>query len=306
MDTLISETRRQNPTWGDRRIAKHLGLSYHTVRKNREQLEARAVAELPGYDRVVVIPDTQWPFQDDHAEAALLEFISKNPGKRLVHLGDAADFYSLASFRKALPPSERMYLREEVAAVRAKFRQYADAASGYDELVIIKGNHDERLDRYLELQGGELFDLVGDVLSYEAVTGAKEAGWNVVGPYGKGIWLGQPGGIWATHGDYARADSGASARAHLRKYGHSVIHGHTHRLAQVFFTHNGADGDRTIVGVEAGTLADPFKTPRATHFSDWQHGFAVVWTAQDSPRFHVDLVAITAGGFVCEGVRYGA
>jgi predicted phosphodiesterase len=301
----IAQLREAQPTWGDRRIAKALGLSYHTVRKHREQLEARAEGTVPGYDRVVIVPDTQWPFQNPEAEAAVLEYIRNNPGKKLIHLGDGADFYSLASFRKGLPPSERMYLRQEVDVVRSKFKEYAAAAESYGELVFLKGNHDERLDRYLELHGGELFDLVGDVLSFESVTGAADAGWKVIGPYGRGCWVGQPGGLWATHGDYARSESGASAKAHLRKYGHSVIHGHTHRLGQVFQTMQSAEGDRTIVGVEAGTLADPYLTPRASHFSDWQFGFAVVWVAKDSPRFHVDLVAITDGGFVSGGVKYG-
>lgn len=224
---------------GDRKISSALSdiysdISYGKVRRDREVRlqdfspeQAAAEGKVDGFKQVVIVPDTQWPWQDDEAEACLLEYIQRNNPDELLHIGDAADFYSLASFRKKLPPSERMYLLEELDVVRSKWKLYGEAAPGARKRFVL-GNHDERLDRYMETEGEELYDLIGDVMSYESLTGSAEAGWETVGTsYGDGCWVGEPGGLWATHGDIARKWSGQSAKAMvMEKYGHSVIHGH--------------------------------------------------------------------------------
>jgi hypothetical protein len=91
----------------------------------------------------------------------------------------------------------------------------------------------------------------------------------------------------------------------MEKYGHSVIHGHTHRLGQFFHTRQTAFGPETIVGIETGTLASMTKTPRATNVVDWQYGFTDVWVSENSSRFHATPTAIIDGGFVLGGVKYG-
>jgi hypothetical protein len=252
------------------------------------------------YDHVVVISDTQWPYEDTDAERALQEYVHDTQPQKLVHIGDAADFYSLARFLKGVRPSKRLYLEEEIAYTRAKFKEWADLAPNAEKYVIL-GNHDERLSRYLETNANELFDLVDDVLDYGTITGATAAGWTVVGPYGEGMWLGKPGGLWATHGQYARSSSGASAKAHVEVYGHSVIHGHTHRLGS-YFKHTNLG---TFVGIEVGTLASRTKTPRAAAVVDWQYGFGDVWVSRTSARFFAAPVAIVDGGFVLGGKKYG-
>lgn len=311
----VASILRRDLGWGDRRIADELGVTRHSVRRAREEgLEAEdplneeevyETRNSNGYKHVVVIPDTQWPFQDDPSERALQEYIHKTQPDELLHIGDAADFYSLARFLKTLPPSERIYLQEEVDVVRSKFKEYANLVPDARKR-ITKGNHDERLDRYLETNGAELFDLVNGILSYDHVSGAAESGWEVIGPYGEGCWVGEPGGLWATHGDYARKWSAMTPKAHvMEKYGHSVIHGHTHRLGQFFHTRQTAYGPETVVGIECGTLASMQTTPRSAKVVDWQYGFADVWVSNTSPRFHVSLVAIIDGSFVLGGSKYG-
>ncbi len=235
-----------------------------------------------------------------------MEYVERTQPDEIISVGDFVDFYSLASFRKRVEPSLRTYLKEEVDLARTKLREWGGLAPNARKRLIL-GNHEDRLQRYLEDQGGELFDLFGDDLSIENLLRTKEAGWEVIGPYGAGCWAGEPGGLWVTHGEIARKWSGYSAKANvMEKYGHSVLHGHTHRLGSFYHTRRSAFGNETIVGYEIGSLCDPETTPRASSMVDWQHGFAVGWISETSPRFHVDLVAISDGGFVLGGIKYGS
>jgi len=284
--------------WGGRRIADYLAVSYGKV---RYYLETHPLAETNGgYRHVVIVPDTQYPYINEPAEAAVQEYISRTQPDEVLFLGDFMDFYSLGTFRKKVPPKDRIWLPDEVELGRAKVAEWS-ALSPNANYKLIAGNHEERLERYLEDNGGELYGI--DVLTFDRLLELDKWGWEYINPYGAGVWVGGEGGLWATHGDLARKWSGASPRGHvMEKYGHSVIHGHTHRLGS--FYHTNAVG--TMVGLEAGCLCDPETTPRATAVVDWQLGFAVAWVSPSGPRFHCDLIAITDGGFVYGGEKYGA
>lgn len=253
------------------------------------------------YLQTVIIPDTQYPWVDKAAEAAVMEYVKAEQPNQIIQLGDFLDLNSLATFRQELPPGERIYLRQEIEIGRERLKAWS-ALAPKARKILIEGNHEERLSRYLADNGGELADLASDGLNIPSLLGAKEAGWEYVGPYGAGIWVGFEGGLWATHGEIVRKWSADSAQANvIEKYGHSVIHGHTHRLGSFYHTLQG----RTLAGFEAGCLCDFNRTPRGTTVVNWQHGFAVVWTSKKSLRFHVDLIAITDGGFVYGGRKYG-
>lgn len=293
----------RNLGYGDRRIAEALDISYHHVRTDRETRQPGSASE--DYRHVVILSDTQYPWIHEPSEQAVMEYVARTQPDELISVGDFMDFYSLASYRKGTPPSSRTYLLEEVEMGRAKLREWADLAPNARRRLVI-GNHEDRLVRYLEDNGGELLDLFGDDLSLESLLRTRDSGWEVIGPYGAGCWVGEPGGLWVTHGELARKWSGFSAKANvMEKYGHSVVTGHTHRLGAFFHTRQPAYGPETIAGFEVGCLCDPSLTPRASAVVDWQYGFGVAWVSKTSPRFHVDLVAITDGGFVLGGVKYG-
>lgn len=292
--------------FGDRKIASALEVTYGTIRHDRETRlvdfdpEAAAAGEQTGYRHWVIPGDLQVPFQADEAVSAVKEYVEVNQPDGIVQIGDFADFFSLSTFRKELPPKDRLYLNEEVREVKRELREWAALAPDA-ELLYVVGNHEERLYRYLEDKSSELFGLdnmaLDKLLDFEGT-----GGWQQMGRYGDGFWLGDhEGGLWVTHGDYVRKFSGWSAKAHIEAMGRSVIHGHTHRLGSYYLTF----GETTFGAFEVGSLCDPTKTPRGASFVNWQYGFASVWTSEDSPRFHVDLVAITDGGFVTGGKKYG-
>jgi calcineurin-like phosphoesterase family protein len=285
--------------WGGRRIAKAMGLSYGKVRSVLEGHEQMEAGEDDDFTHVVIIPDTQYPYVHQDSETALMEYITREQPDELLQIGDFADMEMLSRFSRMDPPSERKTFQEEVQIVRDKALLWANLIPGRKRLVY--GNHEQRITRYLEANADVLWGFpeldIGNFLGF------RDAGWECIGPYGEGTWIGHEKGIWATHGDYARKWSGATAKAHvMEKYGHSVIHGHTHRLGAFYHTNN---MNGTVAGFEVGCLCDASKTPPRHFQADWQHGFASVWVSKTSPRFHVDLVAITDGGFVTGGKKYG-
>lgn len=252
------------------------------------------------YEHVVFIPDIHWPYEDKAAEKAVMSYIRKVKPDRTIQLGDASDFESLSRFRKNLPPSKQRHLKEEISYARARWEEWSELPT---QLQWIAGNHEERLRRYAEDGAPELFELFDEDFDYPTLMGFDRLGIGVLGRrYGDGAWVGTKGGLWVTHGDYARKHSGTSPRAHVEVFGASVIHGHTHRLGEYYHS---KIHDSPLHGIECGTLADRWQVPRGSHVVDWQTGFAEGWFARKSPRFQVDTVAIVDGKFVRGGVEYG-
>lgn len=255
------------------------------------------------YQHVVIVSDTQYPWVDEAAEKAVMAYIKETKPKRVIQIGDFADAYMASSYLKKEEPDARPTPGAELQMVREKAKEWK-ALAPRAEWFIIEGNHEQRIRRYLEGKAPELRAL--PELQPARLFGFEDAGWTYVEPYGNGMWVGLPGGLWATHGNLARKWSGYSARGHvIEQYGHSVIHGHTHRLGAFYHTNRSIDGaDRVLGGFEVGCLCDIQSTPGATSVRDWQHGFASVWVSTTTPRFQVELIPITDGEFLVDGKKY--
>lgn len=256
------------------------------------------------YKTTVIVSDTQYPYCDEVAEAVCMDFIKQTKPDQVIQIGDFADGYFASSYLKKEEPQARPSTSSEVMLVREKAKEWKALAPRADWF-LIEGNHEERIRRYLEKNAPELRELPEFRPGY--FFGFEQAGWKYIEPYGAGMWVGMPGGLWATHGNLARKWSGLSAKGHvLEQYGHSVIHGHTHRLGSFYHTNRAVDGSLNVVaGFEVGCLCSVGNTPGYTGPRDWQHGFAVVHHSTTSPRFHCSLVPIVDGEAMFGGVWYG-
>ena len=254
------------------------------------------------YTHTVIVPDIQYPFVHRPSEQAVMHFVKEMKPDVVTVIGDFIDFTSIASFRKKLPPEKVPRLAAEVRIGREKVAEWEKVA-GKARKVFIEGNHEERLARVVEANCPELLGLAGVPgvdLSVRGLLGLES--WEYLGPYGhyeSGQWLGRRGGLWAYHGSFCGQNAPTQ---NLRRYGHSVIYGHTHRLQS---KHQTDAMGRTIGAYEVGTLCDPKRTPRHSPVVDWQHGFASIWTSKKDRAFHVDLISINKGRFVVNGRRYG-
>lgn len=248
----------------------------------------------------VVVSDVQAPYEDRKALRAVLSFIGDYQPDEVVQIGDLADFPQPSRWNKDTRGEFEGSIYEDAKYVKQRFFEPLRAV--YDGPVkVFEGNHDERPRVYLSkyapaLAGTHAFDL--DVLLDFDGYGVEllpefykfAPGWLMTHGHRGGIRL--------------SPNAGSTALNAAKRFGASVIMGHTHRLAQVSHTYGyGGDISSTLTGVEVGNLmnmklAQYLKGGTA----NWQQGFAVVKV--DGPHVHVDTIPIMRGRFVVDGVTY--
>lgn len=163
----------------------------------------------------------------------------------------------------------------------ARFRRIIPNAS----IDYLKGNHEDRLRKFLWTQAIELAGLRAAELS-SLLSLAKLR-----------IRLVESGslmyhGLLIKHGNIVRQHAGYSARAEMERNGVSGVSGHTHRLAQTFKRDFGGE----YTWVEAGCLCkiDDVEYMEG-QTANWQQGLAVGFFKKDSGRFSVSPIPIVHG-----------
>lgn len=245
------------------------------------------------YERHVFIPDLHPPFHDEEACAVAAAFLRFYRPHRLWFLGDAVDFYALSRFDR--DPARSLQLQHELDTAHdllAFLRGAAPQASA----TLIKGNHEDRLRRYLWTKAAELSGLrgldVASLLGLDALDIAyAESGQARVADF------------VIKHGTLVRARSGYTATGELDKCGLSGVSGHTHRLAGPIYR-------RTLAGsvcwAEAGCLCDLNPEYLEGSVADWQHGLAYGELERDGNRFTVHVLPIVNGRVIFDGREISA
>jgi predicted phosphodiesterase len=251
--------------------------------------------------RIVIISDTQMPFEDRKALAAVVRFVSDYQPDEVVQIGDLVDFPQPSRWNKDTRGEFEGSVFADAEYVKKKFLQPLRNVFG-GPVGVIEGNHDERPRVYLEkyapaLAESRAFDF--DVLlDFDAFGVTKLPEFHRFAPG----WLmthGHRGGIRLTQ------NAGMTALGAAKKFGESVIMGHTHRLGKVSFTY-GYDGDsKTLTGVEVGHLMNPKLASQQylkSGTANWQQGFAVATV--DGRHVKVDPIEIVNKKFVVGGAVY--
>lgn len=107
----------------------------------------RELPQPPSYQshrtrRYVIASDFHAPFHDAQAVGDLIAIEGNRPDTTLVIAGDLLDLYSISSYAK----HERIPIEQEMAGGHALLEQLAGA---FNDIVLVEGNHDQRLDRRL-------------------------------------------------------------------------------------------------------------------------------------------------------------
>src|SRR4051794_39933970 len=98
--------------------------------------------------------------------------------------------------------------------------------------------------------------------------------------------------------------AGNTALGAAKRFGHSVIMGHTHRLGIGHYT-TGYDGrvSHTVTGFEVGHLMDITQTKYLNGATaNWQTGFGIVHV--NDKHVQVDAIAVSARKFTVDGHIY--
>lgn len=251
--------------------------------------------------RIVVVPDLQIPYHDRKALKALVRFIGDTQPDEVLMIGDVLDFPQPSRWNKDTRGEFEGSIYEDVQiAQRDLFDPLRASYTG--PVKFIEGNHDERPRVYLEkyspaLAGTRAFDMdvLCDFESYRIET---------VGPF----YDVAPGWV-ATHGHKGgiriNQIAGNTAMGAARKFGKSVVMGHTHRLGIISHT-TGYDGkvDKTLTGMEVGNLMDQKLAGYLKGgTANWQRGFGVLEI--DGRTVNPSVVPIIGNRFTVDGHTWG-
>jgi metallophosphoesterase superfamily enzyme len=249
---------------------------------------------------IVVISDTQLPYEDRRALRAVIRFIGEFQPDEVVQIGDLMDFPQPSRWSKDTRAEFEGSVYEDADYARRKFLEPLRAV--YDGPVgVVEGNHDERprvyLERYAPALAGTLAFNFDQLLDFDGfgVTVLPEfyefaAGWLMTHGHRGGIRLSPIAGNTALNA--------------AKRFGKSVIMGHTHRAGKGHHSEGyGGVITRQLTGIEVGNLMD---MRRAQYLrggtANWQQAFGIVRV--DGRHVQADVIEIRGGTFAVDGQRF--
>ena len=244
--------------------------------------------------KVHIIPDQHIPFHDKKAWELQLAVIKKRQPDILIIMGDFADFYSVTSHQKS-PEHRNLLLKDEVKAVGKELDRLDAMLPKGCRKIFIAGNHEYRLDRYIESRAQDLFGMV----TTEKLFKLKQRNYEYV-PYKRHVKVGK---VFFTH-DQGKAGNGAHMGAQHKFQGNAVI-GHTHRIG--FGVAGNAAGE-THVGAMFGWGGDLYAAEYMHLINarvDWALGFGTGHMKPDGVMF-LQPHPIVNYEVCVDGVLYGA
>ncbi len=243
-------------------------------------------------ERVGILPDTHAPFHSERAWKLAMKVMRAHKPHTLVHMGDLADFFSVSSHSK--DPTRVNTLAEELTVVR-ELRAEMDSL-GAKTKIFIAGNHEDRLQRYLQDKAPELFGLVdADKLIELSVNG-----WKVV-PYKQHTKLGK---LHLVH-DTGQGGKYTTTRA-LDTFQASVVIGHHHALQYVVM--GDARGGHQV-GAQFGWLGsfdDVDYMHKVKAKRNWAHACGVGWHNTQTGYVYLQPVPFVNGTANFNGKVYRA
>lgn len=238
----------------------------------------------------LIIPDCHIPMHDKRAYDMMIGIAQQEKIKNVCILGDYGDFYATSSHDK--DPKQERFLKTEVKEVNRCLRELENICTG--KKIFLQGNHEFRLERYIQNKAPELFGLV------DTPTILELNKWEYH-PY-KPTQLAQIGNskLYARHTPL----SGGVLPAHgtVIKSGCSVVFGHIHRDQHSHVVM--ANGDAHI-GISVGWLGDKnndvFDYVMGHH--QWTLGFGIV-TIEPNGNFHIEAPRIINYKCMANGTLY--
>lgn len=250
------------------------------------------IAEFRGYVstakpkkkcKIVQLTDLHIPFHDRDTLKTVFKFLEEFKPDQVILTGDVLDFYKLSNFDK--DPHRLTTIQDEIDTAYPVLKRLTELCQ---EVHFIKGNHEDRLIRYLK-RNPELASIkvleIPKLLNLDTLRIHYH-------PY-EYIY----NDFRFTHGEFVRPDSGLSAKAEALKYGSNTSSGHTHRLGSYLKT----DARGTIGAYEMGCLCE-LDPEYINGVPNWQQGFGVFHF--DDNRFFCQQIPIIKHEFIYGNKRY--
>jgi metallophosphoesterase superfamily enzyme len=240
--------------------------------------------------RHLILPDPHIP--DHHVKAlnAVFSFIPDYKPHYIHLLGDFFHFTEISKYDK--DPYYDITIADEIE----EGDKILDKLSKHNaQIIFYRGNHDDRLLKYLGRNAKPLARLKRDgqnINTIEYILKFKERKITILDDL-------EVSNVLLFHGDAVRGKGGYTAHAHLDKNGISTITGHTHRCAYVIKTLY----KRQIQGVEAGCLCNYKPHPYyGSKVKDWQLGFTIMTVVNNVS--YIQPIPIFNNSFIWNGKIY--
>ena len=200
----------------------------HSIKKFSDYevdlMVAKSLSDIKVRPTILVIADTQCKSEEDLGYMLKIgKYIAKKKPDIIVHIGDHYDFPSLSTYDKGKSSAEGRRLDKDIQAGNQGFEnlnKYISNMEGYNpRKVFCLGNHEHRLDRYID-EKPELIGTLGtDKLPFE------KYGWEVH-PFLKPVEI---NGIYFVHylaNPFNGKPYGGNAMNILKTVGKSFVVGH--------------------------------------------------------------------------------
>lgn len=234
--------------------------------------------------RIVCVSDLQVPHHDQRAVTALANYIHQTKPDMVVSVGDEADFTGISRWASGTPLQYETNLHQEREATVRVLAQL-----GVQH--VIRSNHTDRLFNTIKMRVPEFRHL--PELTLPTFLRFDELGIE----YHTKPWELAPGWMLA-HGDEGNLSQtgGMTALNLAKRFGKSVVCGHTHRQGLLHHTEAVAGNPtRTLWGLEVGNLMDMRKaTYLKGGYGNWQKGFGLLTV--DGKHVTPHLVPMRADG----------
>lgn len=239
----------------------------------------------------IVLSDLHAPYHSQPALDLVCKVIKATQPDYLISVGDMLDVMTLMSHPKSAN-QRRVTLKQEMHKANKAFDQIDAAAKGARK-VLVKGNHCDRFDRYINKNCPEL----DGIIDIPGLVHAKRRGWEVI-PYGGYLRLGK---LVVTH------DVGISGERSIfqaeKDFNTNVITGHSHLQRWAVVGNGRGDAHCTTSG---GWLGDPRHANYVAQIKrqrNWSHGFNTFYMLPDGTVF-IQPVPIVGLRCVVGGVAY--
>lgn len=305
--TLAKRAYRERPeSWRDveacrTQVRKILGVQGKYSRKNAADKSLHREPRPAGYiptpskrfiwhgpfvidepHRTLILSDLQIPFHDVEAvETAIAYGKKRNPTLILLN-GDIADHHKFSKFEQ--DPGERRFKRERrdvIAFLRHLRDQFPKA-----RIILKKGNHEERYERYMAIKCVELLGVPH--FRWERVFKLKRLGIELV-EHKRPIRLGKLNILHGHEYTFNISSPVNPARGIYMRAKTHCLAGHFHQTSQ----HSENDLNGNVISCwSTGSLCNLH--PQWLPLNKWNHGFAWVETEKDG-AFRVDNLRIVNG-----------
>ena len=248
--------------------------------------------------RIVIVPDTQIPYDDRRALKALIKFIGDYQPDEVIHIGDLMDYPTPARWSKGSALEFAQMIKEDNEQARRRFfeplRQVYNGPVGVHE-----GNHDLRPREYLTKYAPALAEYQ-DQFHIEKLLDFDSFGVKLLPEFNEVA----PGWI-STHGHRGQIslsrNPGSTALNAAKKFTKSVVMGHTHRLGIVPDTKGyGGEVKQLLFGFEVGHMMNQkLASYLKGGTGNWQLGFGLLTV--EGQHVQPTAVSIHKGRFTVDG-----